>query len=123
MEDRKAKITVISFLIGGIIITLILALRLLKMGRPPSEVVQSAFVLLIFISIPIIAAYRSIRLKQLEHEKPKKRSLLGVRILALFVAALLGALIYYVTYPSVSLAMPLAVLVLAGGLLFFFFVR
>jgi zinc transporter ZupT len=69
--------------------------------------------------IPIAGVIRSLKLKELGRG-PKRA---GVRITVLFLAPILGALIYYVTYPSTFLAMPLAVAVLAGAILFFYLAR
>lgn len=125
MNNKKAKRTVISFLIGGVVITIILALWLLYMGRPTSEVLKSTLVFLVLISIPILGAYRSVKLKEVnERSAPQKRKLFVIRIVVLFVLApLLAALMYYVTYPSVSLGMPLAVVVLVAASLFYYLVR
>lgn len=92
------------------------------MGRPPSQVLVSTIVLLIFLVIPIIGAMRSLEAKELGMTpEPQKRRLFVLRLIVLFVVApLLAGLIYYVTYPSISLATPLVVAVLVGASIFSF---
>ena len=121
----KRKRVGVSFLIASVVLTVILAVRLVQMGRSPSEVFVSTIVFLIFLVIPIIGAMRSLEAKELGmRSESQKRRLLVLRVIVLFVVApLLGGLIYYVTYPSISLAMPLAVAVLVGASIFFFFVK
>jgi hypothetical protein len=111
--DKKAKITILFYIIGTVLITLILAIRLSYMGRPLPDVLQSTGILFIFLLMPIVGVIRSLKLKALG--RTPKRS--GLRITVLFLAPILVALVYYATYPS-GVAMPLAVAVLAGALLF-----
>lgn len=116
--DKRAKITIVFYLIGTVLITLILAIRLSYMGKPLSDVLQSTGVLFIFLLIPIVGVLRSLKLKALG--RTPKRS--GIRITVLFLAPILVASVYYVSYPS-ALAMPLAVAVLAGALLFVYLTK
>jgi hypothetical protein len=123
--EKRAKRLLASYLIAAVIVAVILALRLLNMGRPPSEVLKSMLVLLVLISIPILGSYRAVKLKETDQRpESQKRKLFVIRVMVLFVLApLLAALMYYITYPSISLGMPLAVAVIAAASLFYFFVR
>jgi len=120
----KAKRVGVSLLIASIVLASILAARLLKMGEHPLDVFVSTIVLLIFLVIPIIATMRSLKAKELGvRSEPQRRRLFILRVIILFVVApLLVGLIYYVMYPSI-LAMPVAVGVLVGASIFFFFVK
>jgi len=117
--------TVISFLAGSIVISAALALWLSHLGRPPSQVVQYTIIFLLFLVIPIVGAARSLKVKEADtRSELQKRRLFILRLMILFIVApLLGGLIYYLTYPSISIAMPLAVGVLVLASLFFFLVK
>lgn len=118
------KKVVISLSLVSIAVAFVLGLRLLYMGRPPSEVLKSVTVLLIFFLIPILGAIPALKRQEMGRESQlgKKVPFIGHAVV-LFLAPVLVGLIYYLTYPSVSLALPLAVVIVAGALLFSFLSR
>ena len=84
----KSKRVWVSFLIASVVLTVILAVRLVQMGRSRSEVFVSTIVFLIFLVIPIIGAMRSLEAKKLGmRSESQKRRLLVLRVIVLFVVA------------------------------------
>jgi len=116
------RTVVIVFSLVSIGIAFALGLRSLYMGRPPSEVLKSITVLLIFLLIPILGAIPTLRRRE-RGLQPERGLSLVVHMVILLLAPVLAGLIYYLAYPSTSLALPLAVLVVAGALLFSFLSR
>lgn len=119
MRWRKV---VIVFSLACIGLALLLGLRLIYMGRSSSEVLKSVSVLLIFLLIPILGSIPVLRRREMGLQPKEGRSIV-VHILVLFLAPVLAGGVYYLAYPSTSLALALAVVVLAGALLFSFLSR
>lgn len=115
------KTIVIVFSLVSIGIALVLGLRLLSMGRPPLEVLSSTTILLIFLLIPILGAIPTLRRRE-RGLQPQRRLSFLAHLVVLLLAPVLGGAIYYLAYPT-PLALPLALLVLAGALLFSFLSR
>lgn len=118
--ERKKLIT--WYVIGVTVIVAALALRLLRMGQPPSQILISIGIVLIFLLIPILGANRSLKRKEIDPSLGLKELIIGRRfamrvIIRFIVCPLLGGLIYYLMYPS-TLALPLAMIVLIAGNLF-----
>ncbi|MFQ6029799.1 MAG: hypothetical protein ACE5Q6_20170 [Dehalococcoidia bacterium] len=118
------KKVVISLSLVSIAVAFVLGLRLLYMGQPPSEVLKSVAVLLIFFLIPILGAIPALRRQETGQESQlRKRIPFAGHVAVLFLAPVLVGLVYYLTYPSLLLALPLAVVIVAGALLFSFLSR
>jgi uncharacterized membrane protein len=122
MERKKVTMW---FVIGAIVIAAALALRLLRMRQPPSQVLVSVGIVLIFLIIPILGANRSLKKKETETRLELKQGRLSaIRIVILFVVSpLLCGLIGYLTYPSTSLALPFVIIVMVAASLFYFVTR
>lgn len=118
--ERKKLIT--WYIVGATVAAAGLALWLLRKGQPPSQVLVSVSIVLIFWLIPIVGTARSLKRKETDPSLGLKELIIGRRfaaraIVQFVVCPLLGGLIYYVMYPS-PLTLPLALIVLIAGSLF-----
>lgn len=116
----------ISGFIVSIVLTAILALRLLHAGRSMAEVGPLAFVMLVFFSLPALGV--ALRLATTRDSaawlRDRSRQIRLIRYGVTFILApVLVGLMYYFTYPSDSLALPFTVVTVVAAYVFFTITR
>lgn len=124
---NATKLTIVFFA-GSVFFAAIFALVLLQVGLAPSHALLAAgifLVFLVFLVIPIYGAIRSQRMWNRDTSmESQKRRLSLIRFICFYVGGpLLVGLIFFMTYPSTSLALPLAVIVIVAVSLFYFLTR
>ncbi|MFQ5801959.1 MAG: hypothetical protein ACE5JQ_03565 [Candidatus Methylomirabilales bacterium] len=117
----RAKKVAILFSIGAIVISFILALWLMHLGKPFSEVLLYTIILLTFLLIPIVGAVRKLSRQEPDWNPEVEKTRLSAAVLYVGAPYLVGLLVF-ILYPHTALATTIGLIILAAAMLFFHWV-